>query len=362
MKIVFFNSCKKWGGGEKWHFDNLLELQNKGIQTFAFANKKGLLFKKYSSANTKVFPISISTFSLINPVKIIKLYKNFKRLNADTIILNMPIDVKVAGPIAKLAGIKNIIYRRGSAIPIKNKISNRILFKYVVTNILTNSNETASTILKYNQNLFPKNKIKVIYNGIATQEFINKKYEPMYNSDKDCIVIGNLARLSYQKGQEDLIELAQLLQDQKLNFKIIIGGVGELESKLKKLTESKKLQDKIEFLGFIENPKDFLSSIDIFVFPSKWEGFGFSLVEAKLMKKPIVAYNVSSNPEIICHNSDGFLVNPFNTNELFDKTLLLINEPNKRKEMGENAFQDVINRFDKTLSSVKLIEYLNSLN
>lgn len=362
MTIVFFNSCKKWGGGEKWHFENLAELKNKNIKTVAFANKKSLLHKKFLSLNTKVYPINISTLSLLNPIKLILLYRIFKSLNASTILLNLPADVKVAGPIAKLAGIKNIVYRRGSAIPIKNSISNRFLFKHIVTNILTNSNKTASTILEKNPKLFAKSKIEIIYNGISTNDFINLKYKPIYTKNDDCIILGNLARLSHQKGQADLIKLALDLRAQKINFKILIGGDGELESKLKNEAIIKGVEHEVIFLGFIENAKDFLSSIDIFVFPSRWEGFGFSLVEAKLMKKPIVAYNASSNPEIIQDTIDGYLAKPFDKNDLFEKVQFLINHPQKRKEMGEQGYKDAIQRFDKSISTNKLINFLNNLS
>lgn len=336
-------------------------LCKQNIKVYAFANPNSLLFKKLNSNNIETFPISISTFSLLNPIKLLKLYFSFKKINAQAIILNLPVDIKVAGSISKLARINNIIYRRGSAIPIKNKLSNRFLFKHIVTNILTNSHETANTVLKNNATLFPKSKIKVIYNGINTLQFVNKAYNPIEQKNNQQIVIGNLARLSYQKGQEDFIPLAKNLIEKNINFKIIIGGIGELESKLKKLIQTNGLSDYIELKGFIDNPKDFLSCIDIFAFPSRWEGFGFSLIEAKLMKKPIVAYETSSNPEIVRNNIDGYLAEPFNISDFNHKILQLINNPKQRQEMGENGFNDTLIRFDISTTTEDLTNYLKNL-
>lgn len=361
MKVVFFNSCKKWGGGEKWHSEMALGLKEKGHQVLAFATKNSPLYEQLTRSAIETIPITISNISLLNPLKYIKLSLQLKKLNPDAILLNMSIDIKIAGVAAKHAGIKNIIYRRGSAIPIRNTCLNRLLFKKNITHIIANSQETAKTILQHNTNLFPKSKIKIIYNGIDTQAYLNQDSKPIYAKQQNEIVLGNLARLSHQKGQEYLVNLAYKLKSEKISFKLLIGGSGESESKLKKLVHQKNLDDCIIFMGFIENPKDFLSSIDIFIFPSIWEGFGYSIIEAKLLKKPVVAFNTSSNPEVICDSIDGFLVDAFNEDLLFSKTLELINNSTLRVNMGEAGYADVVKRFKKSKALTELSSFLECL-
>ena len=94
-----------------------------------------------------------------------------RKENIGTIIINLSSDLKVAGIAAKLAGVRNIIYRRGSAIAIRDTWLNRFLYREVVTEIIANSEETARTILQNNQKLVPEEKIKVIYNGIDLEVY-----------------------------------------------------------------------------------------------------------------------------------------------------------------------------------------------
>lgn len=65
--------------------------------------------------------------------------------------MNFSADIKTAGPAAKLAGVARIIYRRGSAIPIKNSLLNRFLFKRVLTDIIANSEATKKQYFRTTQ-------------------------------------------------------------------------------------------------------------------------------------------------------------------------------------------------------------------
>ena len=131
--ICFFNSTKAWGGGEKWHYDISVSLHRKDYSTLVITNKKSVLYSRIILTGQKVYNIKVSNLSFLNPFKLLLLRKVFIRENIDIIILNLSADLKVAGIAAKLAGIPRIIYRRGSAIPIKNRWLNRIIFKNIVS-------------------------------------------------------------------------------------------------------------------------------------------------------------------------------------------------------------------------------------
>jgi len=361
MKIAFYNSCKKWGGGEKWHHEVAVSLFSEGFDVMVFANKSSLLYSKVVSDHTPIAPVKVSSLSFLNLPKLFKQALFFRKLNIDVIVLNLSADVKFAGIAARLAGVKNIIYRRGSAIPIKNSFFNRFLFKRIITNVLANSNETAQTILVNNNNLFSKDKIKVIYNGIDINAFCGDSFSPVYSENNNELVLGNLARLSKQKGQKYLINLANALRKKGLNFKLLIGGSGELETELKMMVKQLKLESHVKFVGFVEQAQDFLSSIDIFVFPSVWEGFGFSIIEAKYMEKPVVAFRISSNPEVICDNVDGFLVEPFDEDDFLKKVECLLLDEELRLKMGKAGKLDVENRFTKNAMINSFKHYLEEI-
>jgi len=354
--ICFINSSKSWGGGEKWHYDIATNLNKNDLNIFVITNKKSELYFKLKKENIKVFPIKISNTSFLSPFKIFNVTRILKKENTTTIIINLPADLKVAAPAAKMAGVKKIIYRRGSAIPVKNKLSNRILFKFFIDEIIANSMATKNTILAKNPSLFNPEKIKIIYNGVENSSD-NKSYAPIYQRKDNELIIGNAGRFVKQKNHKFLIDLAQALTKKNITFKILLAGNGKLKQEIIDYAKEKNVEDKIIFTGFIENIKHFMHSIDLYILPSLWEGFGYVLVEAMACNKPVIAFNLSSNPEIIENNKTGFLVEKNNIEETVQKIELLIKNKELRKELGKNGHKRVCELFsiEHTIKNIQEI-------
>lgn len=361
MKVFLVNSTKTWGGGEKWHLETAYALRDSGHEVAVLAKHNKDLYKRSLASGIRTVRVSISNISFINPFRLITLARFFRKENPDVVILNFSSDIKTAGIAAKLAGIRNIVYRRGSAIPIRNTLINRLLYKNIITHIIANSEETKRTILQYNSNLFPPKKITVIYNGIDLGLLDAMPGQPLYQREKNEIIIGNAGRLVFQKGQKYLIDMAYQLKIKGIDFKLLIAGDGPLETSLKQMAVSAGVDDRIVFLGFVNNVKAFMASIDIFVLPSIWEGFGYVLVEAMACKKPVVAFNISSNPEIIADNETGFLVDPLDISAFTQKVEYLGKEVTLCKEFG-NAGRKRVENFFEIGSTQKRVEVLlNSL-
>lgn len=359
MKICFFNTACSWGGGEKWHFDMAFYSQNNNIPTLIITNKIGELYKKVKSNNLAHRFIKISNLSFLNVFTIISLAKIFKQEKISVLVVNLSSDLKAAGIAARLAGIKRIIYRRGSAIPIRNSLFNRFLFKYIVDEILANSEETKRTINQNNASMFPENKIRVIYNGINLDCLNDCNSKLLYNRNTDEVIIGNVGRLVQQKGQLFLIALAKELKYRNIKFKILIAGDGPLKEALIEKAKTEGVEDVIIFLGFVENIKSFMDSIDIFVLSSLWEGFGYVLVEAMANCKPIVAFNVSSNPEIVSDNETGYLT-PVGDIKAFSSAIeKLIFTPGLIESYGKAGRKIAESKFDSEQTFKIVSEFLS---
>ncbi len=354
--VCFFNSAKTWGGGEKWHFDIATRLHSKGYKVVVVTNKNSELFKRLNETDIKIYSVEISNYSFLNPLKRKQVASILKQEQVSTIIINLPADLKVAGKAAKKAGITKVIYRRGSAIPIKNKITNRIIFKKYIDEIIANSEATKKTILANNPNLFDINKIKVIYNGIILEDiFKTEATSPIYTKTGNEIVIGNAGRFVKQKNHKFLIDLAVELKKRDVNFKLLLGGSGKLQPEIENLAKQFYVDDKVIFPGFIEDITSFMQCIDIYVLPSLWEGFGYVLVEAMINKKPVIAFNLSSNPEIIADKETGFLIEENNISEMIDKINLLSQNKELLNSMGESGEKRVKDLFviDRTVEEVE---------
>lgn len=359
VSVCFFNSVKSWGGGEKWHYEMACRLKRKGLPVLLFTNSRSELRLRAKDNNIPIYHMKINNLSFLNPYKVIRLAYMFRKLRIRTIILNLSADLKVAGIAAKLAGIPHVIYRRGSAIPIRDSFLNRFLFRRVVHQVIANSAETQRTILSRNPNLINPQRIKIIYNGINLPEFDQEATRFRYERKNDEIILGNAGRLVKQKGQKYLVELASRLRSSKLNFKILIAGEGRMEADLKSLVSRNKLGKYFKFVGFVDDMKGFMSAIDIFVLTSIWEGFGYVLVEAMATGKPVVAFDISSNPEIIDDSRTGYLVKAFEVDEMAEKILKLIENKKLREGMGKEGRKRVEKFFsiDNTQENLERLLY-----
>ncbi len=342
--ICFFNTTKAWGGGEKWHFDVATRLAEDGEKVMVCVNKQSALKQRFEEAGITPYIIASSNLSFLNIFKMLRLRHFFKKHQVKTLVMNLPADLKLAGLAARMAGVQRIIYRRGSAIPIRNTWLNRFLFKKVITEVLANSQETKRTILSGNTDLIDPVKIKVTYNGLKltlSDNQLNQK-----KAENDPVVIGNLGRLEKQKAQDLLIKLGKMLLDGGYNFKILIGGDGRLRDELSRKIEAANLHDQVQLFGYVNDVADFMQKIDIFILTSHWEGFGYVLAEAMAYQKPVLAFNHSSNPELAENQKTGFLVEPGNMDELFQKTTLLLKDKNLRLAMGKAGREKVESEFD----------------
>lgn len=358
--ICFFNTTMTWGGGEKWHFDMSRSLMHRGYKVRLYTNINSELYLRARSAGIPVSSIKVGGLSFLNPFRVTGLTRLLRRDMAGVLIINDSRDLKLAGLAGRLAGVTRIIYRRGSAIPIRNTFLNRWIFRYLVDNIIANSRQTARTILAHYNRLFPVEKIHVIYNGMDLPHFDSLSDDPPYRRQGSEVIIGHAGRLTRQKGQHHLLEMAVMLKQKEVDFKLLIAGKGPLEAELRKSASDRGLTREVVFLGFTESVKGLMQASDIFVLPSLWEGFGYVLTEAMACSKPVVAFDISSNPEVVIHGETGFLVEPFNTEAMTEKIMELVRNPELRQKMGAAGSQRVIQHF--TLNhAVNQVETLLSL-
>ena len=356
--ICFFNTAIPWGGGEKWHLETADFLHQKGISVHIVCHKKSVLFQKAKSKTIPHTGVSISNLSILNPLKYAKISQVFKTEKISTIVINLSQDLKVGGIAAKLANVNRIIYRRGSAIPVKNTALNRYLYKHIVDEVLVNSKATLNCILELNPSLFPQERVSIIPNGIDIEQFNKNSFDVYYEKKQNEIVLTNLGRIEEQKNQIFLIKVAALLKEKGVQFKMIIGGEGRLLKTLKFNAQSLGVEDFIQFVGFVKNPINLYMSGDVFLLSSLWEGFGYVIVEAGACKKPVIAFNSSSNPEVVINKKTGLLT-PHNELDFFCKAILkFYHQRSLITTMGEAALKHVSRAFDKKIIFKKIEKFL----
>lgn len=360
--ICFFNTTRFWGGGEKFNFEYALGFKENGYKVIVVCKNGAPLSKKSKQKKIAQFNITIKNLSFLNPFKLIKLIRFFKNEKIDTVILSSSPDLKLGAFAAKLAGVQKIVYRRGLAAPIKNKFLNRYILSKILTHIFANSIETKKTILQNLAKYLDADKIEVIHNGIDINKTAIKqphKFEGIVKK-QNGIVLGNMGRLSPQKSQDHLIKIAKILKEKKIAFTLFIAGTGPLKEKLESMIQEYNLQEEVILLDFVEDIENFMFSIDIFLLTSQWEGFGYVLAEAMIMEKAVVAYNITSNPEIVKNNSTGYLVEYNDIENFANKIEILASDKNIREDFGKAGKKRVIENFQYKDQIKKIEQFLNT--
>jgi glycosyltransferase involved in cell wall biosynthesis len=352
--VCFFNSLNFWGGGEKLHLENAIEFKKLNYNVFLFCKIDSPLWNKSKDKNLIRVPINVGNLSFLNPFKIIKLFFLYKKYKIDTVIFSSSQDLKLGSISAYFANVERIVYLRGLAVPIKNNLVNKFIFKDILTHIIPNSEETRRNMMVFLGKYIRPNKIRTIYHGIDRDIIpsLNFQINDKIKEFGHGIILGNAGRLTKQKGQDKLIEVAYKLRNEGIDFTLFIAGSGELKSELDSLIDKYQLQKNVVLLEFVEEMDVFMNSIDIFLLTSEWEGFGFVLVEAMVKSKPIVAFNITSNPEIVQHEKSGFLVDFPDIESFKERIVQLSNDESLRKSMGLNGFNAVLDKFilqDKVL-------------
>lgn len=161
-----------------------------------------------------------------------------------------------------------------------------------------------------------------------------KLYSPTEHIPQKNIHIGSVGSLRDVKNFGFLVELAKYLPDVCI---VEIVGNGPQFHNLRRIIYDNQLQDRVYLKGQIDNIPGFLSTLDIYVQPSLWEGLCIAVVEAAASGLPILASNVGGIPETVKDGYNGFLVDPGDLEGFKEKLLNLVTDSDLRKAMGANS-------------------------
>jgi glycosyltransferase involved in cell wall biosynthesis len=282
--LCFFNTTPFWGGGEKVHLEYAEQFRSKGYQVTVITRSGSPLEKECFERGFEVFTFNIKNLSWLNLSLRQRIAQLLYQLEVDTIFFSDSADLKTGALAARKAGIPRIVYLRALAVPIKSHLVNRYIFSNVVTDIIANSQETAHLAIQYFSKKI-QSKTKVIYYGLDLKFIDESPVNQVFNREENTFVIGNIGRLTQQKKQVLLLDLAEKLKRENREILIVVAGTGEMEDELTRAIQERKLTNEVRLLGFVKDIKSFLHQIDLFVLTSEWEGFGYVLAEAMYAEK-----------------------------------------------------------------------------
>jgi glycosyltransferase involved in cell wall biosynthesis len=318
INILFVDHESTLGGAELSMVDIVNKTKSDTISLSAVIRSKGKLELALKNAGAKnVYFINtdswrwwesgfVSRIKLIISIplqvyRVIVFYRLFKKLKPDIIHFNLTrlIEPLVAG---KLAGITTIMHFRED--PEHNNLfwgGEKALYKFLhLTNYwIANSNSTLTAMLPYKGNKEPV----VILNGVDIKRFV-----PTLNGKKERFSVLMLAGLVPWKNHELFIKIANevIKSNSEIDFYIAGKGNADFENFLKQEVINLNLEDRIKFIGFVENTVELLNSMHLLLHTSGKETFGRVFVEAMACKIPVIATKGGSADEIVENGISGF--------------------------------------------------------
>lgn len=199
------------------------------------------------------------------------------------------------------------------------------------------SEHTKETMIKHFP--FMEDKVKVIKNMVCP-ELIYKMSDDRALEIENCIAstkIVTVARLTEAKNIESAINILYELVKRNYDVEWFVIGEGEERNKLENIISKYKLENRFHLLGSKANPYPYMRACDIYVQPSKFEGYGITLAEAKVLCKPIVSSDIPEFREQLINMKTGIYCK--NQEEITDTICSLISDKSKQMELSNNLKQ-----------------------
>lgn len=240
---------------------------------------------------------------------------------------------------AKITGVKVIVSTRHNDNLFRRKFPWNLLINFnikLANHLICISESLKQFTIKYEDT--PKDKVTVIHYGFNPKNIQgNCNWRKEFNWDEETKIIGIVARLIEQKGHSTLLKAMSQVLPQFPNTKLVIIGDGILRQSLQEYSEKLGINSQVYFLGYQQNAAEMMGGFDIFIHPSRWEGFGLVFLEAMAANLPIIATNVSAIPEIVEQEKTGLLVPKDDHQALANAICKLLSNPTLAKKMGEKG-------------------------
>ena len=352
IKVLHTEWSDGWGGQEIRIIHEIKSMNSYGVFSAIACRKDSKIYLQARKEKIKCYLLPFGgNFDIVTLFKLVKIINKEKFQIINT---HSGKDTWVGGIASKISGIKFIRTRHSS-----NLISaSRINFINSLADFIITTGESVRLDM-ISRNRINVGKIESIPTGPDDKYFDPSKFDKSnlktdFNLCHDEIIIGTLAVLRGFKRHDRFITMAERILEIYPNKKIkfLIAGDGPQKTKLTELITKKNLSNKVDLLGHLNNPAEFLSILDLFILSSdSGEGVPQSLIQALLMNIPSISTDVGSvldlysekNFRVINKDSQDALDNSVcdflsNKNFLFKETRTYIRNNFSQSVMAKKVF------------------------
>jgi glycosyltransferase involved in cell wall biosynthesis len=173
----------------------------------------------------------------------------------------------------------------------------------------------------------------------------------------DARVIVTVGRQEFQKAQEDLVEAFDLLAPTHADVELLlVGRSGNRSREVMARVGGSVHRDRIHTLGHRDDVPDILAAADVFVLPSRYEGFPGAVIEAMALGLPVVASHLPTLEELVEDGRSGLLILPGDPKRLAEAISHVLDDPTRRRRLGARGRELFLERFAVETSSRRMLE------
>ena len=369
MKILFTLDTLAIGGTEKSTLDIVSHFSKKTMVKVVYFYPRDALKSDYENANIDLHFVNLKgKRSFYKGIKaLIKIIKTEKPDLIVSSIARANFISRIAGLLTNTTIVGTFVNDSYGEIRIQEHKEQKKYLKFRYTWLLDFctsfipkywiSNCKSIAISNANALKINRKKIEVIYRGRDTKKF--KEWQmPALNDNFKFVFIG---RLIERKGLSELLDAFSLLKKTNKNIQLDIFGSGPFEKKIRDKIQKYSLEDSVIMHGPVDNGWRELYNAHCFVFPSWYEGFSGSLVEAMIAGMPIVASDITMNKEAVTDLKTALIFKVMDSKDLLSKMEIVIKNYPEMIEMGKKAREEALNRFDIVTISNQYEQFLNSI-
>jgi glycosyltransferase involved in cell wall biosynthesis len=197
----------------------------------------------------------------------------------------------------------------------------------------------------------PENAVAVVPNGRDLDAYRDGSADGLrdeFDVPEHAPVVGTVGRLVERKGQFDLLRAWALVRESHPDAHLVVVGYGPEREALEALASELGVTASVRFTGARDDIPAVLDLLDVFAFPSHWEGHPGALLEAMAAGLPIVASDISGNDELVVDHETGLLVPPRDPPALARGINTLLSDGERARTLGEAARTEAYDRFTLT--------------
>ncbi len=338
------------GGAETVFIDLVSHLPEQDYRSIVVIRGKGWVYEELNRRNIK--PIILDAKGSFNWRYLKKLVGLIRREKVDLIQSHL-LGSNIYSALAGLLSGRPVVATFHGAVDVSEQ--ERLLsLKFAVINAGASAIVAVSESLRDNivsRTTLQVKKTRVIYNGIDTADFQRPGKNVLrerFSWANDAVIIGCLGNVRPAKAYDVLLRAAAFVKNANNHFRFVIAGdyKGKLYQRLLKLRAELELDDEVCFLGFIDDPADFLSNIDLFVLSSSSEGFSIATIQAMAAGLPVIATRSGGPQEIITDEKNGCLVDPGNPQQLADAIVKLASNSTLSRQLASAGQRHATDTFD----------------